>query len=31
MFDLIDPEKKSVLTFEDLKRISEQMKFNLNE
>lgn len=29
MFDLIDPEKKGVLTLDDLKKISNQMKYNL--
>lgn len=31
MFDLIDPEHKNVLTFEDLKKISEQLKYNLSD
>jgi Ca2+-binding EF-hand superfamily protein len=31
MFALVDEENKEVLTFADLKKISEQLKFNLND
>ena len=31
MFNLVDLEKKETLTFEDLKRISDMMKFNLGD
>jgi Ca2+-binding EF-hand superfamily protein len=31
MFALVDEENKEVLTFVDLKKISEQLKFNLND
>lgn len=31
MFDLVDPEQKKKLQFDDLKRISDQLKYNLNE
>jgi hypothetical protein len=31
MFDLIDPEKKGILNFDDLKKISELMKYNLKD
>jgi Ca2+-binding EF-hand superfamily protein len=31
MFDLVDPEQKKKLEFDDLKRISEQLKYNLND
>lgn len=31
MFDLIDPEHKNVLTFEDLRRIADELKYNLSE
>lgn len=31
MFALVDPEQKEVLEMEDLKRISEQLKYNLTE
>jgi hypothetical protein len=31
MFNLVDFEKKETLTFEDLKKISEMMKFNLGD
>lgn len=30
MFGLIDPEGKSILTFDDLSNVAEQMKFNLS-
>ena len=30
MFGLIDPENKTVLSFDDLTYIAEQMKFNLS-
>ena len=31
MFGLVDEENKEILTFVDLKRISEQLKFNLTD
>lgn len=31
MFNLVDLDKKEMLTFEDLKRISDMMKFNLGD
>ncbi len=31
MFSLVDPNGKDVLDFNDLKKISEQMKYNLND
>jgi len=31
MFALVDPQQKEVLEFEDLKRISEQLKYSLTE
>ena len=31
MFGLIDPEGKSILTFDDLSNVAEQMKFNLSQ
>lgn len=31
MFALVDEENKDILTFADLKKISEQLKFNLTE
>jgi Ca2+-binding EF-hand superfamily protein len=31
MFGLVDPDGKEVLEFADLKRISDQLKFNLSE
>ena len=31
MFDLVDPEHKGVLNMDDLKRISDQFKYNLGE
>jgi hypothetical protein len=30
MFDLVDPEHRGILTLDDLKRISEQLKYNLS-
>jgi hypothetical protein len=29
MFDLVDPEHRGILNLDDLKRISEQLKYNL--
>lgn len=31
MFDLVEGDSKDVLTYEDLQRISEQLKFNLSD
>ena len=31
MFALVDPEQREVLQLEDLKRISEQLKYSLSE
>lgn len=31
MFALVDPEAKEVLEFADLKRISDQLKFNMSD
>ena len=31
MFGLVDEENKEILTFVDLKRISDQLKFNLTD
>lgn len=31
MFNLVDFEKKETLNFEDLKKISDMMKFNLGD
>ncbi len=31
MFNLVDFERKETLSFEDLKKISEMMKFNLED
>ena len=31
MFNLVDPNEKEVLEFEDLKKISEQLKYNLTD
>ena len=31
MFNLVDPNNKGTLDLNDLKRISEQLKYNLDE
>lgn len=31
MFDLVDTEHRGTLNLEDLKRISEQLKYNMTE
>lgn len=31
MFTLVDPNSKEVLEFDDLKRISDQLKYNLSD
>lgn len=31
MYDLVNPDQKEVLNLDDLKRISEQLKYNMSE